>query len=124
MKELEPEDDAAFVNWGPSWRIPTLAQQDELTGQCTWVWTPRNSVNGYLVIGPNGNSLFLPAASFYVNDSLWGDMVGYYWSRTLFTGNSYSAFYKNFDAESVHGGFYSFDRALGLTIRPVLVSQD
>ena len=60
--ELDPADDAAYVNWGPSWRMPSREQQDELLVYCTWLWTQINGVNGHLVTGPNGNTLFLPAA--------------------------------------------------------------
>ncbi|MDO4994918.1 MAG: hypothetical protein Q4E32_07945, partial [Bacteroidales bacterium] len=60
--ELLPEDDAAYVNWGSSWRIPTRTQQDELRKKCTWTLTSRGGVNGYEVKGPNGNVLFLPTA--------------------------------------------------------------
>ena len=35
---LELSDDAAHVNWGGSWRMPTKAEQDELNN-CTWTWT-------------------------------------------------------------------------------------
>ena len=34
--ELDPADDAATVNWGTSWRMPTLEQLDELLTKCTW----------------------------------------------------------------------------------------
>ena len=33
--ELDPEDDAAYVNWGSSWRIPTTEQQCELYENCS-----------------------------------------------------------------------------------------
>lgn len=36
---LDPEDDAATVNWGGAWRMPTKAEQDELRNNCTWDWT-------------------------------------------------------------------------------------
>jgi hypothetical protein len=76
--ELGPEDDAAYVNWGSSWRMPTKAQQDELRGNCTWTWTTRNGVNGQLVTGPNGNTIFLPAAGYRCDEVLcdvgsWGN---------------------------------------------------
>ena len=60
---LELSDDAARVNWGGSWRMPTKAEQDELrnTDNCTWEWTTQNGVNGYKVTSKkNGNSIFLP----------------------------------------------------------------
>ena len=30
LKELEPEDDAAYVNWGSNWRMPTSAQWEDV----------------------------------------------------------------------------------------------
>ena len=60
---LDPEDDAAHVNWGGSWRMPTDAEWTELRTKCTWTWT--SEVNGMLVTGPNGKSIFLPAAGDY-----------------------------------------------------------
>ena len=59
---LNPQYDAATANWGGSWRMPTSAEIQELIDNCTWTWTTYNGVNGYNVEGPNGNSIFLPAA--------------------------------------------------------------
>ena len=58
------QHDAAFVNWGGAWRMPTKRQLEELSDAelCDWTWTPVNGVNGYVVTGPNGNRIFLPAA--------------------------------------------------------------
>ena len=67
---LEAQDDAATANWGGAWRMPTKAEQDELRTKCTWVWTTLNGVNGYKVIGSNGNSIFLPAAGCMYRRSL------------------------------------------------------
>ena len=61
---LDLDDDAAYVNWGDKWRMPTDAERDELVENCTWTWTTQNSVNGYKVTGPNGNSIFLPAGGY------------------------------------------------------------
>lgn len=58
------ERDAALKNWGKSWLMPTGPQIEELFDKCTWKWTKRNGKNGYLITGPNGNSIFLPAAGF------------------------------------------------------------
>jgi hypothetical protein len=54
--------DAATANWGDKWRMPTLDEIKELVNQCTWEWTTQNGVNGCKVVGPNSNSIFLPAA--------------------------------------------------------------
>ena len=81
--ELDPEDDAACVNWGPQWRMPTLEQIQELVDKCYWQWTQKNDVNGYLVTGPNGNSIFLPASGAR-SSRLYNDgKCSYFWSRTL-----------------------------------------
>ena len=62
--ELDLADDAAYVNWGAQWRMPSKAQQDELRAECKWQWTTRNGVNGYLVTSKrNSASVFLPAAA-------------------------------------------------------------
>ena len=81
--ELLSEDDAAYVNWGKNWRMPSLEQIRELINCCSWLWTTRNGVNGQLVIGPNGNTMFLPAAGNRQKLHHCDAGMGYYLSRTL-----------------------------------------
>ena len=74
--------DEAVNRWGS--KLPTKAQLQELKGKCKWNWTTQNGVNGYKVTGPNGNSIFLPAAGYRYRD---GDVLrmganGNYWSTT------------------------------------------
>ncbi len=84
--ELDPEDDAATVNWGGNWRMPTDAEMTELREQCTWTWITQNGVNGYKVVGKNGNSIFLPAAGCMSYSSLYdAGSNGDYWSSSLHT---------------------------------------
>ncbi len=54
--------DAARAQWGASWRMPLPSEFEELVKNCTWEWTAVNSIEGYKITGPNGNSIFLPAA--------------------------------------------------------------
>ena len=54
------EYDVAHQKWGNGWRMPTKDEFDELCKECKWNWTLRNWINGYEVVGPNGNSIFLP----------------------------------------------------------------
>lgn len=57
--------------------LPTKEQWEELKDECKWVWKD----NGYDVIGPNGNLIFLPAAGYYDGKYAYGEgMYGYYWS--------------------------------------------
>ena len=89
---LDLEDDAAYVNMGSEWRMPTNTELQELIDNCTWTWTTQNGVNGYKVTGNNGNSIFLPAAGFltYSEYSLVGS-DGNYWLSTLKENYSYLA---------------------------------
>lgn len=115
---LDPEDDAAHVNWGGDWRMPTKEEQDELRTKCTWTWTSSGSVNGYVVTGPNGNSIFLPAAG-YRGDSSLSDAgsYGYYWSSSLFSGYSDFAFSLEFYSSYVDWRYHS--RYFGYSVRAV-----
>ena len=123
MTELQPEDDAAYVNWGPTWRMPSMAQQDELRFYCTWTWTSINGVNGYQVTGPNGASLFLPVAGCYSIGSFLDEGThGYYWSRSLYSSNPYSAYsmYTYSDDYMI----WRYQRSYGYPVRAVRASQD
>ena len=116
--ELDPEDDAATVNWGGKWRMPTKEEQDELLNNCAWTWISQNGVNGYKVTGPNGNSIFLPAAGgmdggrFYDAGS-----SGNYWSSSLNTSDPGSAYDVYFGSGYVYR--LSNIRNYGLSVRPV-----
>ena len=61
---LLPEDDAATVNWGTEWRIPTFEELSELEKYCERSLTEQNGVYGAKFTAKNGNSIFLPAAGF------------------------------------------------------------
>ncbi len=75
--------DVALANWGGTWRLPTAREIDELIEKCEWTWITIKGHNGCKVTGPNGNSIFLPAAGLrYRKDIMGKDRVGYYWSST------------------------------------------
>ena len=116
---LELADDAARANWGGSWRMPTKAEQDELRENCTWTWTTQNGVNGYKVTSnKNGNSIFLPAAGYRNDSSLYGaGSYGRYWSSSLYTDRPYSAWRVYFYSDSVIRS--NSDRYYGFSVRPV-----
>ena len=117
---LELSDDAANVNWGGSWRMPTNAEQDELRTECTWTWTTQNGVNGYKVTSKtNGNSIFLPAAGARGGSVLYSaGSDGNYWSSSVGTYYSHIAYPLYFGSDCVEG--YSRNRYFGLSVRPVL----
>ena len=115
---LDPEDDAAHVNWGGTWRIPTDKEYEELVDNCTWIWTTLNGVNGYNVIGSNGNSIFLPAAGYRSYDSLSTDgSRGNYWSSSRY-GDQRDAYYLYFISRSTNWCSV-YRRTWGLSVRAV-----
>lgn len=116
---LDKEDDAAAVNWGGNWRMPTKTEQDELRHNCTWTWTTQNGVKGYKVTSKsNGNSIFLPAAGFRYNSSLNNaGSGGSFWSSSLTTGDPNNAFTLGFGSSGVHDGYSN--RYFGRSVRPV-----
>ncbi len=115
---LDKEDDAASVNMGGSWRMPTYDELNELKTKCTWTWTTLNGVSCYNVEGPNGNSIFLPAAGYRDYSGLYdAGSDGYYWSSSLNTGNSSRAYYLYFGSVNV---YWNFDyRYCGHSVRGV-----
>ena len=116
----ETVDDAARAKLGGKWRMPTDAEWTALKNTCTWVWETRNFVNGYKVTGPNGNSIFLPAAGNRVDGThyLFGtNKDGRYWSSSLNTDDPNNARIIYFNSINVRNG--NGLRFFGLSIRPV-----
>ena len=120
---LPSNRDAATANWGSGWRMPTATEMQELINNCTVTWTTQSGVNGRQFTGPNGNSIFLPAAG-YRNDSELDSAGsrGYYWSSSLYTGNTVDAW--NLYFGSGYYDVYDNYRYYGFTVRPVCVSQN
>ncbi len=97
--------DAAYVQWGSSWRMPTKEQVSELISNCTWTWTTLNGVYGYKVESKNGNYIFLPSA--------------YYWTGDKASSSSYPTRYAYTFVCSGTKGISTKDRYVGCAIRPV-----
>lgn len=118
---LELSDDAATANWGSNWRMPTHEEHEELNTKCTWTWTTRNGVKGYKVTGPNGNSLFLPAAGSCYDSSV--SLVGSggcYWSGSLNESKLDSSYaWGMYFNSGYHYSNVSYNRNYGLAVRAV-----
>ena len=115
-------DDAARQNWGGNWRTPTDAEWTWLRENCEWTWTTQNGVNGMLVrskiAGYTDNTIFLPAAGYRSNASLYVDgSGGRYWSSSL--GESRSDVARGVDFDSGGVGRGSGSRYYGESVRPV-----
>ena len=118
---LTPQHDAAHVQWGGGWRMPTTQELSGLTNKCDWTWTTQNGVKGYVVRGRGdyaSNSIFLPCAGFGNGTSLTvSGSYGGYWSSVPGSNGSYDSWNLGFnsrvhvtDANGRHGG---------RTVRPV-----
>ena len=120
--ELEAEDDAATVNWGSGWKMPSNAQIIELydSNYTTTSWTTQNGVNGRLITSViNGKTLFLPAAGYWDATSLvCAGSNGDYLSRSLSTRYSKSAYSLTFDSNGIEWNYRS-ERYMGRVVRPV-----
>lgn len=126
LTTLEASDDAAAVNWGGGWRMPTNDELCELMYRCNINIVTRNGVIGYLVTGPNDNSIFLPAAGYRSSSgvSIDDSLEGCYWSSTLET-----YFYPNsgyhpdcaseFCLRPNDYGMFCSGREFGCSVRPV-----
>ena len=115
---LDPEDDAAQVNWGGSWRMPTIDEWRELRDNCTRTWTTEDGVNGSKLTGPNGKSIFLPAAGDRDGTYLYfAGSYGNYWSSSLYPYDPDGARLVSFGSGIVFS--LSSYRYYGLPVRPV-----
>lgn len=114
-----PKYDAARANWGGSWRMPSKKELQELGDECTWTWTRQGDKTGCKVTGPNGNSIFLPAAGHRTGTSLYTvGFCGYYWSSTpRSTDFGISPYIIHFDDDEAE--IHWRGRTDGLSIRPV-----
>lgn len=114
---LDAEHDAATFNWGKGWKMPTKEQMEELYNECKWEWLGRIDTEGYVrqgykVTGPNGNSIFFPAAGYCDWDSiLLSGVRGFYWSSSLRM--------LDFVSNNVHVTASSSARYDGHSVRPV-----
>ncbi len=110
--------DAAKMKWGCGWRLPTDNECEELVKKCKWVWTTQNGKEGYVIYGPNGNTIFFPASGWRIGSLLRDIGVnGGNWSSTQGNGTTYA------HCLSYKKGQYLvhlFDRDHGYCIRPVV----
>ncbi len=119
---LELEDDAANANWGGSWRMPTIAEFQEIIDNCTWTYNTENG--GYTVTGTNGNSIFLPQTGYYYGSSFQGDMAGFYRTSSMSEYSiSLSIYVSHWNPDFGMGTTYidGIQRGHGMSVRPVCI---
>ena len=116
--DIDLEHDAAHVNMGEPWKMPTSEQFQELYDNCDWIRKNIHGVNGYLVVSKiNGNSLFFACSGYYNGTTLHNrGSNGLYWASTL--SSSASGRYLYFNSSDVNPRNYNY-RFYGFTVRPV-----
>ncbi len=110
--------DVAHVKWGGSWVMPSREQLEELSNNCTNIWTSVNGINGKLFTGSNGRSIFLPAAGYLLFDNFataYG-VGGDYWSSKPSSWSKNASNFR-FNSEGIYWSEY--DRRDGKSVRPV-----
>ncbi len=110
--------DAANHYWGLGWRLPSISEITELVERCQWTWTQRDGVDGYVVKGRGGNSIFLPVTGHRTDSTMcFVKTRGYYWSGEITSYNKNYAgalfFYKGNKFQKDYRKIYGF------AIRPV-----
>lgn len=111
--------DVASAQWGSSWRLPTFTEIEELQNLCKWEWITIGGHEGYRVVGPNGNSIFLPAAGYRRgSDILCQDTFCAYWSGSG-TSDPYGVFPRYLGVYKDTLNFRFCSCSDGLSVRPV-----
>lgn len=109
------EYDIVKEKWGEDWCMPNLEQFNELHDQCSIKKIEKNNIKGYLVTGPNGNTLFFPFSSLYKDEYFWGWEYQMSWTDTREGDKVLSC--------NIVDGFHKSDPTLRFTIRPVRSKQ-
>lgn len=121
--------DTATNLWGAPWRMPTVYEFEELINKCKWTWVTINGHNGCKIVGPNGNSIFLPAAGSTAFDYGEKNVYGQYWSSSMLKEGAYenitgsSDWYHHrrlFFKKGQIGLSYGYGPQVAMSIRPVM----
>lgn len=133
INNLEPEDDAAHVNWGGKWRMPTHYEIVRLRQVFEFRVEVRNGTPGRVIYKDNSKltnkSIFFPMGGRRNNEYIsYLKTEGSYWTSTLDKEYSHYAYCLTFDKDAIgHEDDYDESispRNFGYTIRPVCVLDE
>lgn len=117
--------DVAKSQWGAGWRMPSREEIEELVNKCRWVQTTIEGVGGHEVVGPNGNSIFIPntgymqgTAAYFADDYMDGRM-GFFRSGTLGPEKDSDVYILNCEGGMPAVVYKHWDRRFGIPVRPV-----
>lgn len=117
--------DVANKVYGSWVTMPTIDEFEELFTECKkeWVEDTENHVAGYKFTGPNGNSIFLPAAGTRTQGNVSGEgLNGYYLSGSINATDNRFAMAYSFDQNVARRTSTPVYQALA--IRPVSVAKN
>jgi hypothetical protein len=127
LTELELKDDAAHVNMGSAWCIPTKEQFEELFKLDKKFIKNYNDTNvpGMLFTGENGNTLFLPAGNLHgrqingtydsENGIYWANVIGFYRNK-YHTESAETCCFDTWDQARIN----RYYRNVGASVRAVI----
>lgn len=119
LNTLQSADDAAYVNWGNSWRTPTYAEYKELLDNCSSTVTSQGGQDGRTFTSKvNGKSIFMPITGWNEGCLFNEDYDGLYWSSSLSTKGPLHAWYMSFD-KIRSPKLWDNTRTRGCVVRPV-----
>ena len=117
LHQLTEDDDVVAVKWKNGWRMPTYEEFNELRTKCTFELRTLLGQDGYLLTGPNGNTVFFPLAGDIDGTGVSGEeSYVIYWTSTLFSNNT-----EAYGFAMSKEGYYWYDspRYTGHNIRAV-----
>lgn len=115
-----PEEYGGYYTFdqAQAYNPPSVEQIEALVSNCSYTWTTQNGVAGGKFTGPNGGTIFLPAAGLRWDDGYRVGSYGYYWSSTtMHGGGEGGAYFLHFYSGKAHGS--SDDRNRKQSVRPV-----
>jgi TonB family protein len=114
--------DVAYQKWGSPWRLPDVEQSNEFIEECKYQWMVHNGIKGGKFTGPNGNSIFFPAAGYREEKEIKERSVcGNYWTENRWSSTLMSSSYYtiSFSADYNHAEAEFYSGQLGYTVRPI-----
>ena len=125
---LELEDDAAHINMGGDWHMPTHNQFFELMDNTISDWVIQDNIKGITLTSKKDTSkfIFIPAAGFACKGSVYNTEVGHVWSSMLMSPmitlniDRCISDGMSFGFNSVHSYFNYDSRRLAFSVRGVI----
>ena len=115
------ENDAAHINMGDDWHIPSSDQIQELIDNTTSTWLESANVNGRLFTSKKdaSKSIFIPATGYALDGwVIHSGNTGYFWSSNLFIRGAYGSECLIFGSEDAY--LDGENQYYGLPVRGVI----